>query len=183
MTSQDHLAFLTHHLHTSTPSQGKSPSPLHTTSLRQSITPEQKHQKKVRTLILCYFCTAHLFPSILRLSCIHVHSIGCHCVSKQCYLTCQGTKSVSVQPSASPDLTAEEVTRRQHHYLGVVDKMEGERASMRRKCLLLMQIHIEEQLCSVKMRGEVLRRRMVRRQNRIRVCCFLSVLVLASLYI
>ena len=41
---------------------------------------------------------------------------------------------------------------------------------MRRKCLLLMQVHIEEQLCRVRRRGEALRRRMVRRENRIRVC-------------
>lgn len=73
---------------------------------------------------------------------------------------------------ADADPPPEEVTRRQFHYVGVVDKMEREKASLRQKCLLLMQVHIEEQLRRARTRGEELRQKMIRRENKIRVSYF-----------
>ena len=66
-------------------------------------------------------------------------------------------------------VSPEEETRRRTHYLGVVDRLEGERTVARKQCLLLMKTHIEEQLVTLQRRSEVLRKKLARRQGRIRV--------------
>lgn len=59
--------------------------------------------------------------------------------------------------------------REMNRYLEVVDEVEGKRWEMRKRCLQLMQTHIEQQLQCLKERGEQLRRRLLRRQNKARV--------------
>lgn len=54
-------------------------------------------------------------------------------------------------------------------FLAVVDRVEETRASARRQCLLLMQEHIKKQLEAVKRRGEQLRKKLARRERKIRV--------------
>jgi len=73
-------------------------------------------------------------------------------------------------------ISAEELKRQRVHYLGVVDEVEGVRGSLRKQCLQLMQKHIEHQLIALRAKSESLRRAMARRERRIRVSIYSSIM-------
>ena len=55
------------------------------------------------------------------------------------------------------------------HYLAVVDRTEKERWEARKRCLMLMQTHIEQQLQTLQERAEKFRKKLDRIKRKERV--------------
>ena len=70
-----------------------------------------------------------------------------------------------VKPEVVESVQKRDVSR----YLEVVDQVEDQRWELRKKCLQLMQTHIEQQLHCLKEKGELLKRRLRRREKKLRV--------------
>ena len=66
-------------------------------------------------------------------------------------------------------MTEAEVKKLNRHYLAVVDRTEKERWEARKRCLMLMQIHIEQQLQTLQERAEKFRKKLDRIKRKERV--------------
>ena len=62
-----------------------------------------------------------------------------------------------------------EEREKQHHYLQVVDQTEEGRWEARKRCLVLMQSHIEQQLQKLQERAENFQKKLIRIKKKERV--------------
>ena len=71
-------------------------------------------------------------------------------------------------------MTEAEVKELNRHYLSVVDRAEKERWEARKRCLVLMQAHIEQQLQTLQERAERFKKKLDRIKRKERVSSHLE---------
>ena len=72
-------------------------------------------------------------------------------------------------------MTESEVKELHRHYLQVVDQAEKERWEARKRCLVLMQAHIEQQLQKLQERAERFQKKVDRIKRKERVSSIKSI--------